>query len=82
MASIVKMSTSNHQQDQIKDRSRFRNNDVELLNTGKFSDARVIVGFRVWNVHRSIVCLRSGFLAERLSGQPNTAGITAVYIRN
>lgn len=76
------MSTGNNNQDEIEDRSRFRSNDMELLNTGKFSDARLIVGFRVWNVHKSIVCLRSGFLSERLSGQPNTAGVNAVYIRN
>lgn len=77
------MSTGdNNTQDQIEDRSRFRRSDIELLNTGKFSDARVIVGFRVWNVHRSIVCLRSGFFAERLSGQPGAAGVNAVYIRD
>lgn len=76
------MSIGNNNRDLIEDRSRFRRNDIELLNTGRFSDARVIVAFRIWNVHKSIVCLRSGFLAERLSGQPNAAGVTAVYISN
>lgn len=76
------MSIGNNNRDLIEDRARFRRNDIELLNTGRFSDARVIVAFRIWNVHKSIVCLRSGFLAERLSGQPNAAVVTAVYISN
>lgn len=82
MAPTVKMSTGSNNQDQIEDRSRFRSNDIELLNTGKFSDARVIVGGRAWNVHKSIVCMRSGFLSERLSGRPNAAGVNAFHIWN
>ncbi|KAK2609392.1 hypothetical protein N8I77_002889 [Diaporthe amygdali] len=46
----------------------FRSNDMELLRTGSFSDAQVIAGNRVWKVHKSIVCLRSGFMHQVLAG--------------
>lgn len=64
--------------DLIEDGCVFRANDMELLKTGRFSDAQVAVGDRVWNVHKSIVCLRSGFFDEALSGAPN-AGEVPVF---
>jgi hypothetical protein len=48
---------------------RFRSNDLELLAKGLYSDAQVIAGDRVWKVHRSIVCLRSGYMRDVLFGQ-------------
>lgn len=60
------MSINNNQgvspfemQDLVK--SRFRRNDLEILKTGQFSDARLKLDGTVWNVHKSIVCPRSGF---------------------
>lgn len=67
-------------QDLIEDRSRFRANDIELLKTGQFSDAQMIVGGRVWNVHKSIVCMRSGFLNKALSGSSKAGEIKSVNI--
>lgn len=46
----------------------FRSNDMELLRTGRFSDAQVTAGNRVWKVHKSIVCQRSGFMRQVLAG--------------
>lgn len=70
MAPTVKMSTSNNDQDQVEDRSRFRRNDIELLKTGQFSDVQVVVGDLIWNVHRSIVCLRSSFFKKKSKTAP------------
>lgn len=88
MASTVKISTGNDDQDArlskmqdlIEDRSRFRGNDIELLRTGQFSDAEVVVGGRTWKVHKCIVCSRSGFLAQALSGQSEAAETATIYI--
>lgn len=43
---------------------RFRSNDLKLLETGQYSDAQITVGDRIWKVHKSIICQRSGYLAE------------------
>lgn len=52
-------------QDLIEDRSHFRTSDKLLLKTGLFSDCQLKAGNRVWNVHKSIVCLRSCFIEDR-----------------
>lgn len=40
----------------------FSHHDKLLLQTGYCSDAQVTQGTRVWNIHESIVCTRSGFM--------------------
>lgn len=80
MPHTVKMSTSDANQDLIEDRSRFRSNDMELLRTGQFSDAQVVGGGRTWKVHKSIVCSRSGVLAQALSDQSEAAETATVRI--
>lgn len=48
---------------------RFRPNDLELLQTGQYSDAQVTAEGRVWKVHKGIVCQRSVFMRDFLSDQ-------------
>lgn len=55
----------------------YRSEDMELLKTGKFSDALVTVGTKVFNVHRSIVCPRSGFLNGVLSATSKRGKVNA-----
>lgn len=62
-------------QDLIEDRDRFRHDDIELLKTGQFSDAQIIVGHRVWNVHKSIVCPRSVYFRVSLQGSTQSVKI-------
>ncbi|KAG8158365.1 hypothetical protein KVR01_012126 [Diaporthe batatas] len=51
---------------------RFRSNDLELLETGQFSDAEVGVNQRVWKVHKGILCPRSGYFRKAFSNQSTT----------
>lgn len=55
----------------------YRSEDMELLKTGKFSDARVTVGTKVFNLHRSIVCPRSGYLNAILSATRKRGKVNA-----
>lgn len=49
-------------QDLTGDRSPFRAHDKYLLQTGVFSDCQLKAGNRFWNVHKSIVFLRSTYI--------------------
>lgn len=69
-------------QNPIDDRCRFHADDMKLLETGRFSDARILVGDRCWNVHKSIVCMRSGFLSKAFCGQSKAGEGEVFRIRN
>lgn len=60
----------------------FRSRDIELRKTAQFSDAQLIVGNAVWNVHKSIVCLRSGFFNKELSSLFRPGDVKSVTILN
>lgn len=55
-------------QDRVQD--RFRSQDLELLKTGQFSDARLTLDGKIWNVHKSIVCLRSAYMKSAFTPGP------------
>lgn len=49
--------------------SPFRADDKFLLKTRMFSDCQLKLGDRVWDVHKSIVCVRSDFLDNRFEAK-------------
>ncbi|KAI7773308.1 hypothetical protein LA080_011331 [Diaporthe eres] len=76
------MSTSNNDnqdpdppgvQNRVANSVSFSHCDKVVLQTGYYSDAQVTQGTRVWDVHTSIVCMRSGVMCDALE-QKSTAG--------
>lgn len=62
------------------DRNRFNFDDLALLKSGQFSDAQLTLGDKTWQVHKSILCPRSGYMQDVLSpysiARIEEAGIT------
>ncbi|KAK3367771.1 hypothetical protein B0H63DRAFT_565671 [Podospora didyma] len=52
---------------------RYTEDDLRLLDSGNFSDARVIFKDRVWNVHKTIMCPRSKWFADAYKGTPEAS---------
>lgn len=48
--------------------NRFLSSDLQLLQTGLFSDVKVTCKDRTWNLHKNILCSRSQWFDRALNG--------------
>ncbi|KAM0324605.1 hypothetical protein ACHAQA_007993 [Verticillium albo-atrum] len=47
---------------------RFKMSDHQLLTSGFFADCELVLGEKVWKLHKSVVCLRSKYFERALMG--------------